>query len=92
MSRKNIKKLHVENDLDVRFKEEFYNASNRLHALNGRKRRRRRCWHVSVCMCVCALANSNLKSCKDHVDDSHPIDLYTFISVNVEDGSFRMYG
>lgn len=48
---------------------------------------------VCVCMYVWlnALANSNLKSCKDHVDDSHSIDLYTFISVNVQDGSFYTY-
>lgn len=39
-----------------------------------------------------ALASSNSKSCKDHVDDSHPIDLYTFISVNIGDGSFHVYG
>lgn len=47
---------------------------------------------VGRCVCVRALASSNLKSCKDHVDDIHPIDLYTFISVNVEDGSFHLHG
>lgn len=59
-----------------------FNASNRLHAWNGRTKT------VFACVAVCAC---ELKSCKDHVDDSHPIDLYTFISVNIEDGSFYIH-